>query len=385
MDIPSKETFAAVFAALLLVSAGCTTNPNEGAAPVAGGGVAPAGNTTPDYFDYKMLENLTTSKFESIESTARNIHYKLRNLNHSERLNVTQAVAQRSCSLPAFNSSIADQASTVREESFRAKHLYEVASAYSRHFNADINPEEIRSRVDKVGVVGQFAPVVGSYNNYREKACAFDADDPDTVQDFYIASAGLGMEFALIQQQVYYKTSFKAVQKASHTAPFKMVQSQFGDDALSLMMSEAHWFARGHLSGAKTFTVQKFQQMNLSAPSVDMESIQSTLDKKISRTKVFLDRGFEEVVSTASDSEITQCLQEHVSEGNESSQPEEDDSDGLLGKVGDVGDSIVGVGESGLEIAEKLISGDLSVAELRESLDDTTQTEVEGCLSDSSE
>lgn len=328
-----------------------------------------------------MLENLTISKFETIESTAKNIHYKLRDLNHSERLNVTQAVAQRSCSLPAFNSSIADQASDTRRDSFQAKHLYEVASAYSTHFNADINPEEIRSRVDKVGVVGQFAPVVGSYNNYREKACAFDAGDPDTVRDFYIASAGLGMEFALIQQQVYYKASFKAVQKASHTDPFKMVQSQFGDDALSLMMSEAHWFARGHLSGAKTFTVQKFQQMNLSAPSVNMESIQSTLDRKINQTKVFLDRGFEEVVSTASDSEITQCLQEHVSEGNESSQPEEEDSDGLLGKVGD---SIVGVGESGLEIAEKLISGELSVAELRDSLDDTTQTEVEGCLSDSS-
>lgn len=224
------------------------------------------------------IYNATDDKLQRVNRTMRNFFHKLPG-NKSERLDEIEKVTRRTCNnLTKIDTSVFDNASKAKRELYR---VYHAAETINEHYNSRINPTSVQSVISISGEVAKYATVAGAYNEWHEASCAFNRSDPETVEDYYIATAALGFEIAMMQNQIYYKTAFKVTRKASHTRTFRTIQSVFGDDALRIVMSESYWLVHGSLNGLTSFIRDEAQERNLtiSNASADREKIRARLEK----------------------------------------------------------------------------------------------------------
>lgn len=174
---------------------------------------------------------------------------------------MTAAIARQSCGLPRIPDfrSIENGSSESKRQLYRVKHAATTLQAYEER----IDPGRIQQSIEFAGTVAKYATVAGAYKEYRDASCAFNASKPETVEDYYIATAALTVELAMLQYGVSYKVASKATRMASHTSTFRMVQSRFGNDALRILMSETHWAVRGQVTGVQATVATELDQRNI--------------------------------------------------------------------------------------------------------------------------
>lgn len=211
--------------------------------------------------------NMTAKKAEKINHTINHSFEKLPK-NRSERLNRTSRVASRICT----NSGKIDaEAVTALGESDRdLRRVKHVAQTIKNNFNSNIQPERVKRVIRITSKAGKYATFIGSYNQFYEASCAVERDDPESVKQFYLATAALGAEMALMQYSVPYKVASKTTRVASHTKTFRMVQAKAGDDGLRMLMSETHWLVRGGVDGLNSFLVQQSAEHNVSVNRTEL-------------------------------------------------------------------------------------------------------------------
>lgn len=206
------------------------------------------------------LQNMSSVKKEEIGKIAKNF-YKEMPRNKSERLEVTAEIANNVCSdLEKIDKDAFSAASDTKRQAYRIKHA---AQIIEENFNREISPEKIERVISGAGEVGRFVTVVGPYNKFVEDSCQLEKGKPETVEDFYVSSASLGLELALVQYGIYYKGASEVTRMASHSRTFRMVQTKLGDDALGAVMSETHWAVRNTFQGANQFSSQFMRENGL--------------------------------------------------------------------------------------------------------------------------
>ena len=203
--------------------------------------------------------NATKSDIRAVNETMVHFFEKLPE-NKSERTATVAKVASESCALPKTNETVFTAASYAHK---RGQQLYHVARLMRTNFNSRIKPVQIHNAAQTSAKIGKYTTIVGTYNDYQEAACAFDRDDPESREDFYLASAALGFELLMFQYGMYYKTAFKANRVLSHQRTYRVVQSTFGDEALGLLMSGSYWLVHGTLQAAPKFVRERADEMNV--------------------------------------------------------------------------------------------------------------------------
>lgn len=281
-----RRRLLAVGMALLLVTAGCATSTNS----ISNPSTTAREVTTPETTQTTTTaEKTTTSRQTSLRATATShesntivrgdVTYhnaseeKLRQVNEtmahffeklpankSERMETVATAANTSCGFYPINASLFNAASSAHE---RGQQLYRVAQVMNEHFNSRIQPSQIRSAAQDARKVGQYATVIGTYNNYVKASCPFDRDKPETVEDYYLATAALGFELLMFQYSMYYKTAFTVTRKVSHTHTYRVFQVTYGDKALGMVMSGTYWLTHGTLQAAPKFVRDELDQMNI--------------------------------------------------------------------------------------------------------------------------
>ena len=203
--------------------------------------------------------NATESEIQTINETMAHFFEDLPE-NKTERTAIVAKMADKSCAAGKVNKTLFTSASLAHE---RGQQLYHVARLMRNNFNSRINPTRIRKVARRSAKIGKYTTIVGTYNDYHEAACAFNRDKPETVEDYYLASAALGFELLMFQYGMYYKTAFKANRVLSHSRTYRVVQSTFGDEALGLMMSGSYWLVHGTLQAAPNYVRNEADEMNI--------------------------------------------------------------------------------------------------------------------------
>lgn len=203
------------------------------------------------------LVNLTPEKKANISDTIHSLYSKV---NESNRRQVTADAAQEICSMPKIDKSALSNASKADRE-FRR--IYHGAKVWNSHFSSKIDPARVEAGIDVARKAGKYAPVVGNYNRLNDAACNYSTDDPESRREFYLSTTAFGIELALIQNSVFWRGASAATRTLSHTAPYKMVQSVFGDAAYGFVMSETYWLIHGSLLAADDFALDHANEMNM--------------------------------------------------------------------------------------------------------------------------
>lgn len=270
----ARRRFLTVGVVLMLILAGCSTASQQPGSqpeqPVQTTIPTPtptsATPTTPTKQAEKSVEysqvtyyNATETEIQAINETMAHFFEDLPE-NRLERTAIVAKMAKESCNARTVNKTLFASASFTHE---RGQQLYHVARLMRNNYNSRINPTRIRKVAQRSAEIGKYTTIVGTYNKYHEASCAFDRDNPETIEDYYLASAALGFELLMFQYGMYYKTAFKANRVLSHHRTYRVVQATFGDDALGLMMSGSYWLVHGTLQAAPNFARNQADEMDI--------------------------------------------------------------------------------------------------------------------------
>lgn len=302
---------------------------------------------SPDSVEYGKVTyyNATESEIQAVNETMVRFFEDLPE-NRTERTTVVAGMADTSCTAGTVNETLFTSTSLAHE---RGQQLYHVARLMRANYNSRINPARIRKVAQTSAEIGKYTTIVGTYNNYHKAACAFDRNDSETVEDYYLASATLGFELLMFQYGMYYKTAFRANRVLSHQRTYRVVQSTFGDEALGLMMSGSYWLVHGGLNAAPDFVREEADKRNLTL------SQEATHPSQHQRVERFV--GAEVIPPSVSDA-ATKCFNE-VKKQNKS-------GDGLLGKTNDYAKNVGG----------DLLNGEYTVSEVLESTQEINPQEL---------
>lgn len=283
-----RTALIAIFIGLLVVMAGCTTT-QPAPVPVAPAEENPTPTTvratqtthsattvvtsTQNNNSTVELENLTSEKREEINDTLHGLYDKV---NESNRQEVTTEAANKICEFGSINVTLAKVSGGDRE----LRRIYHGSRVWNEYFSSRIDPEKIDQGIKVARKAGKYAPIAGSYNRMHEAACAYSPNDTASQREFYIAATAFGIEMALIQNSVFWRGASTATRTLSHTAPYKMVQSVFGDSAYGFMMSETYWVIHGSLLSVDDFIIEHSNEMNVSwdEENVNLTEIKSRIN-----------------------------------------------------------------------------------------------------------
>jgi len=96
----------------------------------------------------------------------------------------------------------------------------------------------------------RYLPLVGSFNNLCETACAVETPDPkpEAVKDFLFATAAFGLEVALWTIGTPYKMAWSGTRFIANRTFLRF--ARYGcRGCIALLMSELHWAIRGSIYG----------------------------------------------------------------------------------------------------------------------------------------
>lgn len=96
----------------------------------------------------------------------------------------------------------------------------------------------------------RYLPLVGSFNNLCESACAVNTPDPDpeAVKDFLFATGAFGLEVILWTIGTPYKMAWNGTRFIANRTFLRFAQHGCRE-CIALLMSELHWAIRGTVYG----------------------------------------------------------------------------------------------------------------------------------------
>ena len=122
-----------------------------------------------------------------------------------------------------------------------------------------LNEYDITSKIDESMIEAgrkdlddytRYLPLVGSFNNLCEAACAVETPDPDpgTVKEFLFATAAFGLEVALWTIGTLYKMAWRGTRFIANRTFLRFARHGCRS-CIALLMSELHWAIRGSIYG----------------------------------------------------------------------------------------------------------------------------------------
>lgn len=162
-------------------------------------------------------------------------------------------------------------------------------------------------------------------------ACAVNPDDDESIERFYIATASFGIEAALVQQQVFFKSSFAATRYTTNKLSLMKVRTVTGDKGYGMLLSEIHWAYRGSQASAASYVFSKSATLGIDSSELDRDAISNAADKQYGDYRQGANRTIETGKQTVKNT--TQIIEE-CAEASES-----DESGGLWDRAVDgIGD-----------------------------------------------
>lgn len=160
----------------------------------------------------------------------------------------------------------------------------------------------------------RYVPLVQSYINLRETACAVHIEKPETVRDFLFATLAFGLEVALWTTGAPYKLAWRGTRYIANRTFLRFAHHSCSG-CIAFAMSELHWAIRGTVYGVVDddqveFVWKQIQAMNQTA---------ATLDERGGQYQVELDR-----------SDVVALLDESDKEGISAGPMPREKDDGIL-------------------------------------------------------
>ncbi len=113
-----------------------------------------------------------------------------------------------------------------------------------------IDESMIKTGRRDIGDYTRYLPLVGSFNNLCEAACAVETPDsnPEAVKDFLFATAAFGLEVALWTIGTPYKMAWSGTRFIANRTFLRFARHGCRG-CIALLMSELHWAIRGSIYG----------------------------------------------------------------------------------------------------------------------------------------
>jgi len=253
-----------VLVAFMVVLAGCATDlpSNNDRAPVAP--VAPVDtgeddtentDTRPETGTEQGLEAEVEQAIDNIssvqppEEAKAHLHTTLTNL----YTDLPKDKAEREEEIQSFATAVCREQDPIPyEEELEGSgdfHEYTYTITYAslalnEQFNTGLNTNKIEGQMSQArGVtapVSKYDPVIGSYNQFHDAACAYEPGDPDSEEALYMATAGLTAELIFMQHDVFYKASFAATGTAANQLSLMKIYHACGPRCYQLTLSQIH-------------------------------------------------------------------------------------------------------------------------------------------------
>jgi hypothetical protein len=269
--------------------------------------------------------------------------------NESERKTETVRAARTLCSKSArIDSSVFETSGEFDRQSYR---LYHATNTVNEHFNKEVSTTKLQSTMSSAGSLSKYTPLVGSYNRMYDASCAVEPGDDESLERFYVASASFGVEAALVQQQVFFKTSFVATRYTTNRLSLMKVRTVTGDKGYGLLLSEIHWAYRGGQTSATSYIFSKSADLDIDVSEMDRETIREAANDQYEKHRANAEQGLEDGRAVA---ENTTRVMEECAELSES-----EESSGFWDKAGDRVNDVADDLKSGLQNVSEVDANDI--------------------------
>lgn len=132
----------------------------------------------------------------------------------------------------------------------------------------------LESKEQDVRKFTRYLPLLGSFNNCLEAACAVDEDKPTTIERFLIAVVAFGLEVALWYVGAPFRMAWRGTRFIANRTFLRL--AKHGCRAcVAFAMSEIHWAIRGtaynldEIATEKEYVLQKLSELYELSEEVD--------------------------------------------------------------------------------------------------------------------
>lgn len=119
----------------------------------------------------------------------------------------------------------------------------------------DVNSKLLKGTTEEYEEVSKFItrwfPLVNNYNKLIFAARAYDEDNPESVNEYYLALGQFGLELGLIYSHAWYKMSYAVVGKVYRISGLNRLAFKC-PTLISSVLSKAHWGLRNYLTDKTT-------------------------------------------------------------------------------------------------------------------------------------
>ncbi|MDZ7730955.1 MAG: hypothetical protein U5K37_08655 [Natrialbaceae archaeon] len=170
----------------------------------------------------------------------------------------TEICGAHSAAVPAGVASSTHLSGEAYRNTYRVGHTAELLVD---QFGVGIDASTIQRRMGMArqyaGFIGQYAPLIASYQRLHEASCAVERNESVAIEDFYIASAAFAADAALLQSGVVYRASFASTRYMANKVGMMRLARVCGYKCVGLIESEIHWAIRGLYQGIPAFLTEQ--------------------------------------------------------------------------------------------------------------------------------
>jgi hypothetical protein len=191
--------------------------------------------------------------------------------------------------LPEFNEKTIDTYLTYKEFADRLNQIIYLLNRETDIFDIPKLDTSLEGFQKISKVVTEFTPLINNYNEVISTSKKVRRDEPETLDDFYVASGKLGIEVGIITCAAYYKVAYKSVgiiyrasglNRLAFTCP----------TCIKIILSDAHWFIRNTLveeSSKRIFPI--FEEVKKWVET-DLDEIPAAAEEKYEEVKEWLNQ-----------------------------------------------------------------------------------------------
>ncbi len=304
-------------------------------------GPEPGQNLT-EYSDEKGsgAAGLNSSEQEQVEALVVGFYDELPE-NESERRDLFLETADEHCGFEenyssrvntsALEENGSDMGDTVRRAHYGAQ--------IANEFNGQVPVEPFEDIRSGTGDVTKYAPLLGSYNQMSEAACAASEERTDAaIQDYQFATLMFGVDAALISTGAFYQPAFVGTRltanKASQLGLYRL-RYMCGDRCWALAMSEVHVTMRASMVTGTSNLLRQAEEMGTKLDWEDLEAIADEHDTDVDSMLEDVDSSVaSDALDTVAD-DATAC-RDAVLESSDGDSGDSGDGGGILGGGGNI-------------------------------------------------
>ncbi|WP_226008301.1 hypothetical protein [Natrinema salinisoli] len=259
--------------------------------------------------------------------------------NESERREVFLESADDLCDFNQdfeneVNKSMLEDGGETTDRTVRRAHY---AAQIANEFGGQVPVEPLGDIRSETGELTKYAPLLGSYNQMSNKACAASEERTDAaIQEYQIATVMFGVDAMLISTGAFYQPAFAGTRftanKASQLGLYRL-RYVCGDRCWALAMSEVHVALRGSMVTGTSNLLRQAGKMGVELRREDLEAVADEHNTDV-------DRILEDVNSSVA-SETLESVSDEAGECRDAVLETEDedsgsDDGGILDGGGDI-------------------------------------------------